>query len=833
MSGRFAVLHPYRDKAENETAVRIVQAAANLGLEAVECLDSDAVMEIQPDFVLSLSHQDAKLTPFPTYGVLTAPKRYYQTPRFLRNILSYDAYFTVSDSVRMWLEDLTFGARKHAAPVGFYANTAPQTPFVAWRPPASLQLAYFGTNWDGARHGALFQLLAERTYVRFFGPAMSWQNVPQAAYGGSPPFDGVSSLESYRKAGAGLCLDLPDFIVDGLPTNRIFEITAAGVPAVCSDNLFVRRWFGDDVLYIDPEAPPDVQVRQIDAHMAWIAADPAAAGRMAQAAHERFSRDLALERLLPNVLTAHERVLTAKGYRPSPAEPQLPTLACIVRTGDRSEAMLRRALTCLRAQRHHGLRTILVVWARAPWLERALADFADLNFEIIDAPGAGRSAALWAGLRAAQRLSTAFFACLDDDDEIFSNHYRSLFNTLRRYEQAFPDDPPQLCYSACVEAADEPFDNDVVVDASSLSRREKRRMQQFHFHPPGRLSERSFVCASMTFIARTTLLTDETLEDPGLETAEDLYLWLLLAERTRFAFSCEATACARRHGEGQSDYANPVRWEPAYQRIFLRMFGRSFPASTEYGFLPGGRRAEMDPRLFALLPPAETAPAVGRESDAPVPLTLRADGDGLTADLPHLAVGVYDVEIYAAGVGTFNLTVFQRGRIAAQGLLEENIERDRGFPCRLLRRRVPVPPFLAAGGGRLDLTPVALEGCTPTIVGAALRRRAGFPRCRLDELPDDRQVWIYGAGEGGRIMLDRLLRTPGVRVAGFMDRTQRGSVGGRPTLSAAEVLSKNDDVSVVVASQYWREILVDLDALGARNVYCAYPFDQGDLAVLR
>lgn len=833
MPQRFAVLHPYRGMAENETAQRILLAAAKLGLEAKEFAESDSILDYRPDFVLSLSHQDAKLTPFPTYGVLTAPRRYYQTPRFLRNVLSYDAYLTVSDAVRGWLEDLTFGARKQVAPVGFYANTVPSTVFApSWT--AMPRLAYFGTNWDGNRHGALFERLSRRPYARFFGPAESWKSIDPAAYGGSVPFDGLSVLDAYRVAGAGLCLDLPDFIGDGLPTNRIFEIAAAGVPAICGDNPFVRRWFGDDVLYVDPTAPPDVQLWQIDRHMAWIAAHPEDAQAMARAAHGRFTAHLSLERLLPNVLALHEKVLAGKGYAAAPGAPPLPSMACIVRAGDRSEAMLRRALDSLRAQRYPGLRVVLVAWARAPWLDGVLADYVDLAVSIVELPGGGRSASLWAGLRAVRRLGVEFFALLDDDDELFPNHYRSLVSSLRSHAKAFPEAPPQLCYSACVEAAPAPFANDTIVDGSSLVRTQRRRIQQFHFHPPSQLNQRSFVCALMTFIASTALLSDEVLMDPGLEVAEDLYLWLLFAERTRFAFSCEVTACAHQHDLGQSDYANPERHGPAFERIFYRTYGRSFPASVEYGVLPDPRQGAMDGRLFALVPPP--APAAACEEAALLTATLEGSGTiWVTAATGPLAAGIYDVEAHVDGDGSFMLELVHDGTIVDSGPLQESSRSECRLPSRCLMRRIGIPPFLAVKGAELRLFPTGEEtGREPALVGLALRRRGGFPRCRLDQLPRDWPVWIYGAGEGGRAMLGRLAAAGGFRIAGFMDRAKRGMIAGHPVMSAQDALQQTgNEANIIIASQYWQEIDADLAALGARNVYCAYPVSRDDLAILR
>src|SRR5271155_976814 len=94
---RIALLHPATNVAETESMMRISIAAGRIGIDAKPFLRSQDMLDYRPDLVLALTHQDAKLTPFPTYGVMTQPIFYYMmSRRFIRNILSYDAYFTIS-----------------------------------------------------------------------------------------------------------------------------------------------------------------------------------------------------------------------------------------------------------------------------------------------------------------------------------------------------------------------------------------------------------------------------------------------------------------------------------------------------------------------------------------------------------------------------------------------------------------------------------------------------------------------------------------------------------------------------------------------------------------
>jgi hypothetical protein len=83
---------------------------------------------------------------------------------------------------------------------------------------------------------------------------------------------------------------------------RIFEIIASSALPICDEHAFVRRVFGDTVLYIDITAPPKVVAEQIIEHVVWIQSHPVQAVEMVRAAHEIFSNDYCLEALITRLL---------------------------------------------------------------------------------------------------------------------------------------------------------------------------------------------------------------------------------------------------------------------------------------------------------------------------------------------------------------------------------------------------------------------------------------------------------------------------------------------------------------------------------------------------
>lgn len=336
---RIAFLNPYLpgghvQTAEIESTQRLLQAGKNLNIDIRVFGSCEEVEVFNPDFLLTISFQAPKLTRFPTYGLLDVPISLIKdVPRFVRNILSYDGYFTISQSSIDWLITLCQANNKslHLAHAGV---SLPQVDFV----PADYKNAvamYIGTNWDGQRHQKLFSLLESGTHVKCFGPKKSWQNSSPSLYAGEVPFDGVSVIRQYRQCGAGLCIGHPVFDNEGVPSSRTFEIAAASAIPICSDIELNRRIYGDHVLYVDHNVETSVLVKQIVDAVEWIRHHPDAAYEMAHAANTIFNQQLCMEQYLKNIITMHEKVLEANHYVPVAANTPTSTVyVCPVKQWD-------------------------------------------------------------------------------------------------------------------------------------------------------------------------------------------------------------------------------------------------------------------------------------------------------------------------------------------------------------------------------------------------------------------------------------------------------------------------------------------------------------------
>ena len=143
--------------------------------------------------------------------------------------------------------------------------------------------------------------------------------------------------------------------------------------------------------------------------------------------------------------------------------------------------------------------------------------------KVVDCLGGGRSAALWAGLSA---ITGDYFAVLDDDDWLFSNHFEKLF-------QPFPQAPQSrfFAYSGSISHYAEPKPVEGGhEDHRSLLYLEKNTQD---------LSSVYSMFASNSFVASRDLLSPALLCDPHMSTAEDSFLILsLLATGPTTLFLC-------------------------------------------------------------------------------------------------------------------------------------------------------------------------------------------------------------------------------------------------------------------------------------------------------
>ncbi|HLG96332.1 MAG TPA: glycosyltransferase family A protein [Bryobacteraceae bacterium] len=564
---KIAFLNPWREAAENQAFSSLRIAAERVGHELVHCSNSTEVEECAPEFVLAAASTQPKLNAVPHYGVIHEPRnRFLTNRRYFYNLLSYDGYLTISETLERFVRDVTFGTGQ-PKPTGFYYNTCQRQQISSDLPGLinrrELRITYFGTNWDKRRH-PFFRLLSESEGVEICGPEHSWRHICRQGYGGTLPFDGMSVQAKYSANGIGLCMLSDLHLSDDVVSNRLFEITSVGAIALCCDIPWIRRHFGDSVYYFDQRLTDRALERAILRLRDLIYQNPEAAIARARKARQIFEEKFAAEVMIKNAVEYHQdRCSDRQAARTTAEASYSPLISVIVRCGSRPLRYLERAVRSISQQTYGRFEVILVKHKEIDLTPFKTCDFPRIEcFQTIACIGGNRSTSLWAGLNA---VRGQYFCILDDDDWWFSNHFEQLF-------QPPPKEPLTrfMAYSGTITLHRQP----VAIDGGGYDCRELHRFG-IESQQPWHAATSAF--ASHCFVASSDLLHPRLLVCPGMETAEDSYLILSLLAQVQPRFSYAATCVYDRTLTDQSGFANHPERRDDELAIYLRLLLRDRP----------------------------------------------------------------------------------------------------------------------------------------------------------------------------------------------------------------------------------------------------------------
>ncbi len=428
---RIGFLNPWTEGAEIQAFMSLSLAAQRIGCELVRVRNSQEIIEAAPDFILAIEPGQPKTTDVPTFGVVHSPRSILLESRshledisYLQSLLTYDGYLTIADSLRDFIEALCAGAGRKPH-VGFYYNTPQRQGLICGLEKLAaqdaLRLCYFGINWE-PRARPLFRALAERPYMRIYGPPQGWEYLRTSSYHGEVPFDGQSVQRVYAMFGIGLVVLSTQHMLDDVVSNRVFEIASVGAAAICPQIPWISKNFGDTVFYYDPFAAPADMVARIESIVGEIRRDPKAAAQQALAAREIFDENFAGEVMLGNALRYFAEWRERAGHARDPADG--PLIDVVIRALCSPIGNVYRALRSIDAQTAGRFRVILVCGngLDASGLTGACWNRID-SFEIVDLAAADPGMALALGLKA---VHSDLFAFLEEDDFWLCGHVASL-----------------------------------------------------------------------------------------------------------------------------------------------------------------------------------------------------------------------------------------------------------------------------------------------------------------------------------------------------------------------------------------------------------------------
>ncbi len=599
--------------AEREFIARCVAVLRAMGHEAQSVVTSDDIAAFDPDCVIVTHEFGAKTSDHFTVGLLWSPTQFYKgDEERVKAIRSWDLVIPINAGTRRFAKSIHFPLR-HASAVSdldFYPS-APAGDIAAPEP-SRLSLVYVGAHWDGRRHKAMLEELAKLTDLHVYGPAKAWEFLPDN-YRGMIPFDGSSLFKTLNRHGIVLALHKREHVEEETPTMRVFEACAARCAVITEPLQPLVDLFGDSLHYVDRTQSPVRLARNVAQIVERYRADPALFAETTARSHEVFLARASLERLLEALL---EEVSARKAKQAVTRVLQAPMeVSVIIRCGSRPLAVVERAVASLAAQTYVPIGLILVrfdeIEGFEPWLETVRASGRFSFVKEVQAPGNGmRSAAWWAGLRA---VRSEAFCVLDDDDELFRDHIGSLVELLDR------DSDCDIAYSGVVKQEEDGvfLNGHMRFGGEGKVVYEERRA--LHFLDDvniDRLLRFDNYIQSNAWLARRRVLTEEVLDDPQLEVAEDMYFYLLLASRFQFRFSGRASALwnwRSNAGDNSMTAVSQHRWGQAVEQLNRRLSQVPFPGGYQGRDVLGvgriGRRPlEGAPRPASLI----AAQGVGR-----------------------------------------------------------------------------------------------------------------------------------------------------------------------------------------------------------------------------
>jgi len=566
--------------AEREFIRRCIAVLDKMGHQGFCVVTSDDIIHCDPDVVLITHEFAAKLTDHFTVGFLWSPTHGYRDAHDrIKAIRSWDLVVPINETTRHFAKDIHFPMRHLSAvsDVDFF----PSAPILDVPVPdaSKLSLAYVGAHWDGLRHNNLLSALAEVVDLHVYGPPNAWKHMPNQ-YRGSLPFDGESVTRALNQHGAVLAIHSAAHAEDGTPSMRVFEACAAKCLVFTEPMPKLLETFADSLNYLDLNSEPHTIARNVKATLDKFKNAPSLFADAIRKMESVFQSTMCLEQCLSTLLKDIEQRRTSLSVKAAEKITGF-DITVIIRCGSRPLSMIQRAVASLQKQSYQRIGIVFARYAEIEgftnWLSELEKSGRFLFLKDIRTRGGGiRSIAMWAGMRA---VDTELFCMLDDDDELFSTHFSELVDVLRK------DPDVDFVYSGAIrQEEDGVFINDHDRFKGDLNENipERRILQFFSEFNLDRLLKGDNFILSHSWLARSRVLTPDVLDDPEMEVAEDVYLYLLLASRFQFRFSGTASVIWNWRSSAVENSMTAVSrkaWGDANIRLQRRLAQITFPAT--------------------------------------------------------------------------------------------------------------------------------------------------------------------------------------------------------------------------------------------------------------
>lgn len=315
---------------------RTVTAARNLGWNVISARFAESTTDYfvmshfyyvatalvnlvyKPQFSLAVTHY-VYIVPYGSYNIvyLNVPNNnLFKGKSFLsryKHLGEYDGYIDLYSVVNGNNPNLTSALNSFNKKDAFVMPLYLSQHYVPYSPATREQALIVGSLWGCNRSSirisdALYSL-AQDGLLLAYGLDSELGFLGDAFKGTAEDYDKNQRAEDnlfniQKKYGISLVIHSLEHMVENIPTSRIAESIASGSIVISDHNGFVKKFFGDNVLYLDALTPADQIYSQIKDHINWIKTHPIEVEEKTKAAHEIFMNEFALENQLQKLYNA-------------------------------------------------------------------------------------------------------------------------------------------------------------------------------------------------------------------------------------------------------------------------------------------------------------------------------------------------------------------------------------------------------------------------------------------------------------------------------------------------------------------------------------------------
>jgi len=310
---------------EHQAYIRTLRALKKLGFEYVGAAYDENLMNYistrhfhivaayiinkicNPDVNITLTHHVTILPPGYNLIYLNVPDvlLYNLEGKFLKkyqHLENYDGYidlYSFSNGDNKLLKEVLHNYDKDNVPIFTAYLAQDEQKFIA--PESYNNMVITGSMWGCNRGSYRFQdalqKLAQDKLFIAYGQAYAFDYLGEAYKGNvdryGPATEMLITLQ--RKEGIALVIHSLEHLLQGLPTSRFAEAIMSGSVMVVDNNSFIRKFFGDNVLYFDSFKGRDEIYEQLKSHIIWIRSHQKEASIMTKNAYDIFVKNLTLE----------------------------------------------------------------------------------------------------------------------------------------------------------------------------------------------------------------------------------------------------------------------------------------------------------------------------------------------------------------------------------------------------------------------------------------------------------------------------------------------------------------------------------------------------------